>query len=231
MRWSALWKESPCLPCAPRSRRKRPMRVQREIIRLLRPFVGKVKTLTLITALKFTQHEHIAKALRAKTYFANPYCAWEQRGINREHQWPHTQFRFPRALTSMPLTPRTDQIRLSALVEQSTRKTGYTEHRMRSSPHVRAIDPIHRNCTYELNSRELAEHPIGVRSCNIASTSHCPGVRDRHGVSAGWLLYCRLTPFLCFLWTPFLCIWNSRLADVGEILCDALDPIAIRSWL
>lgn len=95
-------------------------RVQREIIRLLRPFMGKVKTLTFDNGTEFTQHEHIAKALRAKTYFANPYCAWE-RGINENTNGLIRQF-FPKGTDFNAVTP--EQInRVVALLNNRPRKT------------------------------------------------------------------------------------------------------------
>ena len=55
--------------------------VRRAIIKLLCPYQEKVKTLTFDNGTEFVQHEKIAKALKAKTYFAAPYASWE-RGIN-----------------------------------------------------------------------------------------------------------------------------------------------------
>ncbi len=55
--------------------------VQQIIIALLSPIAHKVKTLTFDNGSEFIQHEKIAAALNAKTYFANPYLSWE-RGIN-----------------------------------------------------------------------------------------------------------------------------------------------------
>lgn len=51
------------------------------IIRLLRPYKGKVKTLTFDNGSEFAQHKKIAKALDAQTYFVHPYSSCE-RGIN-----------------------------------------------------------------------------------------------------------------------------------------------------
>jgi IS30 family transposase len=55
--------------------------VSRAIIRMLKPHIDKVHTLTFDNASEFVKHEKIAKALQAKTYFAHPYSSWE-RGIN-----------------------------------------------------------------------------------------------------------------------------------------------------
>ena len=55
--------------------------VSQAIIRMLKPHINKVHTLTFDNGSEFVQHENIAKALQAKTYFAHPYSSWE-RGIN-----------------------------------------------------------------------------------------------------------------------------------------------------
>jgi len=55
--------------------------VSRAIIRILKPYIDKVYTLTFDNGSEFVQHEKIAKALDAKTYFAHPYSSWK-RGIN-----------------------------------------------------------------------------------------------------------------------------------------------------
>ena len=57
--------------------------VSQAIIRLLRPFKDRVKTLTFDNGSEFVRHETVAQALQAQTYFAHPYSSWE-RGIN-EH--------------------------------------------------------------------------------------------------------------------------------------------------
>jgi len=64
------------------------------IIRLLRPYKDKVKTLTFDNGSEFVQHKKVAKALDAKTYFAHPYSSWE-RGINENTNGLLRQF-FPK---------------------------------------------------------------------------------------------------------------------------------------
>jgi len=64
------------------------------IIRILRPFKGRVKTLTFDNGSEFVTHETIAHALDAKTYFAHPYSSWE-RGINENTNGLLRQF-FPK---------------------------------------------------------------------------------------------------------------------------------------
>jgi transposase, IS30 family len=55
--------------------------VAKEIIRLLKPYVDTVHTLTSDNGKEFAQHKRIAKALDAEFYFAHPYSSWE-RGSN-----------------------------------------------------------------------------------------------------------------------------------------------------
>ena len=66
----------------------------RAIIRMLKPYIDKVKTLTFDNGSEFVKHETIALALKAKTYFAHPYSSWE-RGINENTNGLLRQF-FPK---------------------------------------------------------------------------------------------------------------------------------------
>ena len=68
--------------------------VSTAIIKSLQPYIDKVKTLTFDNGSEFVQHEKIAEALNATTYFANPYCSWE-RGINENTNGLIRQF-FPK---------------------------------------------------------------------------------------------------------------------------------------
>lgn len=67
--------------------------VSQAIIRLLRPFKKRVRTLTFDNGSEFVTHETIAQALEATTYFAHPYSSWE-RGINENTNGLLRQF-FP----------------------------------------------------------------------------------------------------------------------------------------
>jgi len=64
------------------------------IIRMLRPYKDRVKTLTFDNGTEFVRHEKIGKALDAETYFAHPYSSWE-RGINENTNGLLRQF-FPK---------------------------------------------------------------------------------------------------------------------------------------
>ena len=48
---------------------------------LLAPYQKKVHTITTDNGKEFTQHQHIAQALRTHVFFAHPYHSWE-RGLN-----------------------------------------------------------------------------------------------------------------------------------------------------
>jgi len=68
--------------------------VSQAIIKMLKPHINKVKTLTFDNGSEFAWHEIIAKSLKAKTYFAHPYSSWE-RGINENTNGLLRQF-FPK---------------------------------------------------------------------------------------------------------------------------------------
>jgi IS30 family transposase len=57
--------------------------VSHAILSLLKPHKTKVLTLTFDNGKEFAGHKKISRKLKAKTYFAKPYCSW-QRGLN-EH--------------------------------------------------------------------------------------------------------------------------------------------------
>jgi IS30 family transposase len=60
----------------------------------LRSVSNKVETLTFDNGSEFIQHQQIAAALGARTFFANPYRSWE-RGINENTNGLLRQF-FPK---------------------------------------------------------------------------------------------------------------------------------------
>jgi IS30 family transposase len=55
--------------------------IRKQMINLLAPFKGLVKTITSDNGKEFTKHQEIAKKLEADFYFAEPYSPW-QRGLN-----------------------------------------------------------------------------------------------------------------------------------------------------
>jgi len=105
--------------CAPIAR-KTADQVTQAIIELLRPLANKVKTLTFDNGSEFIQHERIAAALNAKTFFANPYHSWE-RGINENTNGLLRQF-FPKATNFNALT-REQVDHAVALLNNRPRKT------------------------------------------------------------------------------------------------------------
>lgn len=74
--------------------RKTAEQVSDSIISLFAPFSDCVHTLTTDNGREFAQHEHIAKSIKAKHYFAHPYCSWE-RGANENMNGLIRQF-FPK---------------------------------------------------------------------------------------------------------------------------------------
>lgn len=74
------------------------------IIRLLKPLAPWVHTLTADNGREFMQHEKIAKALKAKFYFAHPYASWE-RGLNENTNGLIRQY-FPKKHDFTTITQR-----------------------------------------------------------------------------------------------------------------------------
>ncbi len=54
---------------------------QQAIVRLLRPHIAQVLTITFDNGKEFAYHEKVAQQLQAEMYFAHPYASWE-RGTN-----------------------------------------------------------------------------------------------------------------------------------------------------
>ncbi len=93
--------------------RKTAADVRRAIIHLLQPYKDKVKTLTFDNGTEFVEHEKMAKALGAKTYFAAPYSSW-QRGINENTNGLLRQF-FPKGTSFKLLTAKDINIAVERL--------------------------------------------------------------------------------------------------------------------
>ncbi|QTN27054.1 IS30 family transposase [Rhodoferax sp. AJA081-3] len=72
------------------------------IVDLLRPHRHACKTLTFDNGKEFAEHEFIASCLRAKVYFAKPYCSW-QRGLNENTNGLLRQF-FPKGCSLLKVT-------------------------------------------------------------------------------------------------------------------------------
>jgi IS30 family transposase len=92
-------------------------------IELFTPFAQRVFTITLDNGKEFCEHEAIAKALRARIYFAHPYASWE-RGLNENTNGLVRQY-FPKGSDLAKVTEAEVQ-RVAALLNNRPRKTlGY----------------------------------------------------------------------------------------------------------
>ncbi|MFV2058395.1 MAG: IS30 family transposase [Thiohalomonadales bacterium] len=78
--------------------------VSAAIIRILKPHMSKVLTLTFDNGSEFVQHEKIGQALKADTYFAHPYTSCE-RAINENTNGLLRQF-FPKGTDLRKVTWR-----------------------------------------------------------------------------------------------------------------------------
>ena len=67
--------------CMRHVRKKEASLVAEALIDMLKPYENLVHTLTADNGKEFSEHVKIAKALKAKFYFAHPYSSWE-RGLN-----------------------------------------------------------------------------------------------------------------------------------------------------
>ncbi len=97
--------------------------VSRAIIRMLKPHIDKVHTLTFDNGSEFVQHERIAKALQAKTYFAHPYSSWE-RGINENTNGLLRQF-FPKGTDFREVSWQTVKRAVDYLNNRPRKTRGY----------------------------------------------------------------------------------------------------------
>lgn len=114
--------------------------VQQAIIRLLAPVAHKVKTLTFDNGTEFIQHEKIAAALKAKTYFATPYASWE-RGINENTNGLLRQF-FPKHTNFQTVTPTQIEQILELLNNRPRKTRGYnTPNQLFAKTFVPLIPP------------------------------------------------------------------------------------------
>ena len=64
-----------------RAPRKKADLVAQAVIRMLKPYMDRVRTITVDNGKEFSFHQKVANALKTKVYFAHPYSAWE-RGLN-----------------------------------------------------------------------------------------------------------------------------------------------------
>lgn len=76
--------------------------VSQAMIDLLRPHKARCKTITLDNGKEFADHQFVGKCLKAKVYFAHPYCSWE-RGLNENHNGLLRQY-FPKTMSLAGVT-------------------------------------------------------------------------------------------------------------------------------
>lgn len=55
--------------------------IRKNMIKSLKPFIGRIHTITSDNGKEFAEHAMVARKLRIKYFFAKPYAAW-QRGLN-----------------------------------------------------------------------------------------------------------------------------------------------------
>jgi len=90
------------------------------VIQSLYPIKKFVHTLTTDNGKEFSQHAAMAKALKAKVFFANPYHAWE-RGLNENTNGLVRQY-FPKKCDFTKLTHEQVQM-VEYLLNNRPRKT------------------------------------------------------------------------------------------------------------
>lgn len=76
--------------------------VTQAVIALLRPHRRRCCTLTFDNGKEFAEHAFIAQCLRARVYFAHPYCSWE-RGLNENHNGLLRQY-FPKKMNLLKVS-------------------------------------------------------------------------------------------------------------------------------
>ena len=114
--------------------------VRQAIIRLLAPVAHQVKTLTFDNGSEFIQHETMAAALKAQTYFATPYASWE-RGINENTNGLLRQF-FPKRTNFKTVTSAQIEQALTLLNNRPRKTRGYkTPNELFTKTFVPIISP------------------------------------------------------------------------------------------
>jgi IS30 family transposase len=94
--------------------------VTNAIITMLKPFKGKVLTITLDNGKEFALHKKIAQQLEANVYFAHPYHSWE-RGLNENSNGLIRQY-FPKKYDFRNITKQ-DTVLVENRLNNRPRKT------------------------------------------------------------------------------------------------------------
>ncbi len=96
---------------------------QRAMIRLLKPRRGAVQTITLDNGSEFADHETVAKAVTAATYFCDPYCSG-QRGTNENTNGLIRQY-FPKGTDFRQVTDAKLRKVVEKLNDRPRKRLGY----------------------------------------------------------------------------------------------------------
>jgi len=94
--------------------------VSQTIINMLKPFKGKVLTITVDNGKEFALHKKIAQELEATVYFAHPYHSWE-RGLNENTNGLIRQY-FPKKYDFRNITKQ-DTLWVENRLNERPRKT------------------------------------------------------------------------------------------------------------
>ena len=97
--------------------------VGQTVIELLRPHKRRCKTITFDNGKEFADHAFIEKCLKAKVYFAHPYCSWE-RGLNENHNGLLRQY-FPKKMSLAGVTQSEVDAAVYALNHRPRKCLGY----------------------------------------------------------------------------------------------------------
>ncbi|MEW6563733.1 MAG: IS30 family transposase [Pseudomonadota bacterium] len=104
-------------------KRKTAQAVRRAAVSLLRPHQDKVHTLTSDNGKEFSQHEQIARSLKADFYFAHPYASWE-RGTNENTNGLIRQY-FPKSRDFTSITQQEIDHAMQRLNNRPRKRLGY----------------------------------------------------------------------------------------------------------
>ena len=97
--------------------------VKQKIVRLLRRHRKRVHTLTVDNGKEFTEHQAVAKSLKAKVYFADPYAAW-QRGLNENTNGLIRQY-FPKGMDLRYVTHEKLNLVMTRLNQRPRKTLGF----------------------------------------------------------------------------------------------------------
>jgi len=96
---------------------------QKAMIRLLKPRRGAVQTITLDNGSEFADHETVAQAVTAATYFCDPYCSG-QRGTNENTNGLIRQY-FPKGTDFRQVTDAKLRKVVEKLNDRPRKRLGY----------------------------------------------------------------------------------------------------------